>query len=66
MRRRFFRYTAVFLSLLITVFAAACSAEDVTPEPPEEKDDKIMIGMSFDSFVIERWLTDRNVFISTV
>ena len=66
MRRRFFRYTAAFLIVLITVFSAACSAEDVAPEPAEEKDDKIMIGMSFDSFVIERWLTDRNVFISTV
>lgn len=66
MRRKFFRYTAVLLSALITIFSAACSAEDVAPEPPEEKDDKITIGMSFDSFVIERWLTDRNVFISTV
>lgn len=26
---------------------------------------KIQIGMSFDSFVIERWLRDRDVFVST-
>lgn len=32
-------------------------------EPEEEK--KLQIGMSFDSFVIERWLRDRDVFVST-
>lgn len=31
----------------------------------EEKTDKIQIGMSFDSFVIERWQRDRDVFVST-
>lgn len=29
------------------------------------EEDKIQIGMSFDSFVIERWLRDRDVFVST-
>jgi hypothetical protein len=37
---------------------------------PEIKDkdvgsDKIRIGMSFDSFVIERWQRDRDVFVAT-
>ncbi|MFQ8980277.1 MAG: hypothetical protein ACLR6I_06785 [Waltera sp.] len=27
--------------------------------------DKIQIGMSFDSFVIERWQRDRDIFVST-
>lgn len=31
----------------------------------EEKESKIQIGMSFDSFVIERWQRDRDVFVST-
>ncbi len=29
-----------------------------------EKEDKIQIGMSFDSFVIERWQRDRDIFVS--
>ena len=29
------------------------------------EEDKIQIGMSFDSFVIERWIRDRDVFVST-
>ena len=28
------------------------------------KEDKIQIGMSFDSFVIERWQRDRDIFVS--
>lgn len=31
----------------------------------EETADEIKIGMSFDSFVIERWIRDRDVFVST-
>ncbi len=31
----------------------------------EEKGDAMQIGISFDSFVIERWLRDRDVFVST-
>ena len=29
------------------------------------ENDKIQIGMSFDSFVIERWQRDRDIFVST-
>lgn len=37
------------------------------PEPAESaaEDDTIQIGISFDSFVIERWQRDRDVFVST-
>ncbi len=36
--------------------------------PPEEKtvaESKIQIGLTFDSFIIERWQRDRDVFVST-
>ena len=33
--------------------------------PVEVSDDHIEIGMSFDSFVIERWQRERDVFIAT-
>lgn len=31
----------------------------------EEDDDRINIGLSFDSYVIERWIRDRDVFVAT-
>ena len=31
----------------------------------EPEDDTVVIGMAFDSFVIERWQRDRDVFVST-
>ena len=53
--------------ILSFVFAfSGCSAgEDVVDQSSGEKDDRIQIAMSFDSFVIERWQRDRDVFVST-
>lgn len=31
---------------------------------PQEQEEKIQIGMSFDSFVIERWIRERDIFVS--
>ena len=44
-----------------------CSAADQEPEVQrtEEESAKLQIGMSFDSFVIERWLRDRDFFVMT-
>lgn len=48
------------------MLVSACAAGEKSSEPKKEKsDDKIQIGMSFDSFVIERWQRDRDVFVST-
>lgn len=51
---------------MIFSFLAGCGAQ-VSPgkqnETEEEK--KYQIGLSFDSFVIERWLRDRDAFVST-
>lgn len=44
---------------------AGCGKQDTGKKISEEpKDDKLQIGMSFDSFVIERWQKDRDVFVS--
>jgi len=52
--------------ILCAVFLSGCTAtqtgETVTTGTPA---DDIRIGMSFDSFVIERWQRDRDVFVST-
>lgn len=57
---------------LILLFLGAalllCGCADVNSQQKEKeksKTDKIQIGMAFDSFVIERWIRDRDVFVST-
>lgn len=56
------------LSLLlcaILVLAGCGQAEKKENQESPHKEDKIQIGMSFDSFIIERWQRDRDVFVST-
>ncbi len=56
---------------LLLLLAAAFSLggcrnpEESKEEKVEEAEEKLEIGMSFDSFVIERWQRDRDVFVST-
>lgn len=52
------------LMLLIIVVLSGCSYNDV-PEKVDNKKDGISIGLCFDSFVIERWLRDRDTFVTT-
>lgn len=55
-----------FIILCISAMSmAGCSqAEDVNEENVEEAENELEIGMSFDSFVIERWQRDRDVFVA--
>ena len=48
------------------IFLTGCSA-GTSPQQSKEstEETKPQIGISFDSFVIERWLRDRDVFVST-
>ena len=58
------KYISIFLIIGMLVGMTACAVvEDDRPEGIQE-DRKIQIGMSFDSFVIERWQRDRDVFVS--
>lgn len=62
------RKQLLIFSLLFCLlfFLSACNSPDSknhAAQAPEEE--KIQIGMSFDSFVIERWQRDRDVFVST-
>ncbi len=66
------RAGAVLLAavLLCACFAAGCSSRSALQEPGKgqaqsESEEAVQIGISFDSFVIERWLRDRDVFVST-
>ena len=63
MKKRSWLFFTVFLVLL---FAAGCTDTRQEPQKTEkQEEDKLQIGLSFDSFVIERWLRDRDMFVST-
>ena len=63
----FFMKKKIFsLILLFALILSGCgSTEERVVEEDTEKEDRLQIGMSFDSFVIERWQRDRDVFVST-
>lgn len=42
-----------------------CGQKKTAEEVPVPKEEKMQIGLSFDSFVIERWTRDRDMFVST-
>jgi len=43
-----------------------CRPEATVPvEGPEEEEPKIRIGITFDTFVVERWIRDRDMFVYT-
>ncbi len=60
------RIILVSLGLLTLIIpSTACNKTDSkSVDNSGVKENKIQIGMCFDSFVIERWLLDRDVFVS--
>ena len=57
---------AIFLiNLLLCMTLLGCTSVVEESGEPTEDDGKIQIGFSFDSFLIERWERDRDVFVST-
>ena len=65
MREKKRRFLVIGLTLYMLIFSG-CAAPG-RPEPPEQEEQdeaKIQIGITFDSFLIERWQRDRDVFVS--
>lgn len=60
------KLTAFTLSilLLLSFILTGCHQDNEKSELNKTEEKKIQIGMSFDSFVIERWQRDRDVFVS--
>ena len=56
-------FWAILLAVVMCVCGCAGSDESGREKKSREKD-KIQIGLCFDSFVIERWQRDRDVFVS--
>lgn len=53
------------LLLGLTLLLSGCRTVEISrDENVTEEEEKVQIGMSFDSFVIERWQRDRDVFVS--
>ncbi len=55
----------VLILTYIFTLAACSNKEGTEDQKASVEDDRIQIAMSFDSFVIERWQRDRDVFVST-
>ena len=51
-------------TMMLTMFCG-CSSKGSGDEAKQQQEDELEIGMCFDSFVIERWEKDRDVFVST-
>lgn len=52
------------LAVILLLAAVGCGTVESGRENEDGEEEKIQIGMSFDSFVIERWQKDRDVFVS--
>ena len=50
--------------LILLMGVTACGSVEKENQIKEQEEEKIQIGMSFDSFVIERWQRDRDIFVS--
>ena len=67
MKMPLFRKRAIALLLALTLALLSPGCDSNSPETKKEPsgEDKPLIGMSLDSFLIERWQRDRDVFVST-
>ena len=68
MKKRRFSAALILAAMLLLSACADASRETVQEVPAdagEEKDDGIRIGITFDTFVLERWTRDRDVFMDT-
>ncbi len=59
------RALMLLLALLLTLLSPGCGGGNPEANKEPSGEDKPLIGMSFDSFLIERWQRDRDVFVST-
>lgn len=56
----------ILLTALFSVLAVSGCAktEDAAAGSVEQEEQEVQIGLSFESFVIERWMRERDVFVS--
>ena len=54
-------FTALFSVLAVS---GCAKTEDAAAGSVEQEEQEVQIGLSFESFVIERWMRERDVFVS--
>lgn len=61
------RRTILFLAVMILLAGlSGCGKQEQEDEKVTDREESdLQIGLSFDSFVIERWVRDRDIFVST-
>ncbi|SFR84521.1 substrate-binding domain-containing protein [Anaeromicropila populeti] len=59
------KIAAILILFTAVIALGGCSKEKEDSKEQNVEESKIQIGLSFDSFVIERWQRDRDVFVST-
>ena len=67
LNKKTIKLMSLFLSAMMLTASLSCTTPEKEPSKKEEepKEKTVQIGMTFDSFVIERWQRDRDVFVST-
>lgn len=52
--------------LMVSLLVSGCGKKSASNQDVEDlQEEKIQIGLSWDTFVLERWIKDRDVFVST-
>jgi len=64
MRKHTKRITLFLLSIIIILVTACGTTEETKPPQDVMKEETLNIGITFDTFVIERWQRDRDIFVS--
>lgn len=55
----------LLVSILVMAAGTGCSSKNKKEDMESEQNNALQIGFSFDSFVIERWIRDRDAFVVT-
>ncbi len=59
------KWITIGLLFLFAISLGSCNSKEETAKETGTTEKKLQIGLSFDSFVLERWQRDRDVFVST-
>lgn len=64
MSRKRIKKLSIVFAFCLCLFCGCGERQEQQAAKEEKQDDVIQIGITFDSFVIERWQRDRDVFVS--
>lgn len=60
------KWGRILAAVMLLMIVGGCSKEEeANGQQTADEPEKLQIGMCFDSFIIERWQRDRDIFVST-